>query len=90
LQLHGHGKEALTCARIKNDRTRDAEIALSQEFDYLIPPAYGQVDVGSRVQWPFGQRKVLDAFTAAGRDPPILGKPILKVIGALNAVIQRS
>ena len=36
------------------------EIALRKEFDYLIPAGLaGQVDVGSRVQVPFGPRKIL-------------------------------
>ena len=36
------------------------ELALRKEFDYLIPPGLTQqVDVGSRVQVPFGARKVL-------------------------------
>ena len=41
------------------------EIALRKEFDYLIPSGLaGQVDVGSRVQVPFGPRKVLGCVTA--------------------------
>ena len=44
------------------------EIALRKEFDYLIPPELAdQVDVGSRVQVPFGSRKVLGCVTGAGR-----------------------
>ena len=44
------------------------EIALRKEFDYLIPPELAeQVDVGSRVQVPFGPRKVLGCVTGAGR-----------------------
>src|SRR5205807_5303361 len=36
------------------------EMALRKEFDYLIPPGLvQQVDVGSRVQVPFGPRKVM-------------------------------
>ena len=34
------------------------ELALRKEFDYLIPPELeGQVEVGTRVQVPFGPRK---------------------------------
>ncbi|HOB32031.1 MAG TPA: hypothetical protein PKH32_04025, partial [Verrucomicrobiota bacterium] len=40
------------------------EIALRKEFDYLIPDGLvGQIDVGSRVQVPFGARKVLGCVT---------------------------
>jgi len=35
------------------------ELALRKEFDYSIPPGLaGLVDVGSRVQVPFGARKI--------------------------------
>ncbi len=64
------------------------EIALRKEFDYLIPPELeGQVDVGSRVQVPFGPRKVLGCVTALVADSayPNL-KPIIKVIGAQTLV----
>ena len=45
------------------------EIALRKEFDYLIPPELaGQVDVGSRVQVPFGPRKVLGCVTAVAEE----------------------
>src|SRR5262245_10399942 len=41
------------------------ELALRKEFDYAIPPGLAaQVDVGSRVQVPFGARKVLGCVTA--------------------------
>ncbi len=44
------------------------EIALRKEFDYLIPAELaGQIEVGSRVQVPFGARKILGVVTAAGR-----------------------
>ena len=40
------------------------EIALRKEFDYLIPPELtAQVEVGSRVQVPFGPRKVMGCVT---------------------------
>ena len=40
------------------------ELALRKEFDYLIPPGLAeQVEVGSRVQVPFGQRKVMGCVT---------------------------
>ena len=44
------------------------EIALRKEFDYSIPPGLaGQVEVGSRVQVPFGPRKILRLRHGAGR-----------------------
>src|SRR6266700_7450366 len=67
------------------------EIALRKEFDYLIPPGLtGQVDVGSRVQVPFGQRKVLGCVTALAEESAYIRlKPILKVIGAQTLVTPR-
>ena len=45
------------------------ELALRKEFDYAIPPELeGQVDVGSRVQVPFGPRKVLGCVTAVAEE----------------------
>ena len=45
------------------------EIALRKEFDYLIPAELaGQVDVGSRVQVPFGPRKILGVVTAVAEE----------------------
>lgn len=67
------------------------EIALRKEFDYFIPPELeGRVDVGSRVQVPFGPRKVLGCVTAIAEesDRPNL-KPILKVLGAQTLVTPK-
>src|SRR6058998_1610954 len=60
------------------------ELALRKEFDYSIPPDLAaQVDVGSRVQVPFGPRKVLGCVTAlAEESAQVKLKPILKIIGA--------
>src|SRR5215471_20550904 len=60
------------------------ELALRKEFDYLIPPGLAeQIDVGSRVQVPFGPRKVLGCVTALAEESDHARlKPILKVIGA--------
>ena len=60
------------------------EIALRKEFDYLIPPGLiGQVDVGSRVQVPFGPRKVMGCVTALAEESAHTNlKPIIKIIGA--------
>jgi len=64
------------------------EIALRKEFDYLIPPGLaGQVEVGSRVQVPFGPRKILGCVTALAEESARTNlKPILKVIGAQTLV----
>src|SRR6266404_5193724 len=67
------------------------ELALRKEFDYFIPPEFeGQVDVGSRVQVPFGPRKVLGCVTALAEesDHPSL-KAIIKIIGAQTLVTPK-
>jgi len=67
------------------------EIALRKEFDYLIPPELvDQVDVGSRVQVPFGSRKVLGCVTGLAEESAYARlKPILKVIGAQTLVTPK-
>lgn len=67
------------------------EIALRKEFDYAIPPELaGQVDVGSRVQVPFGARKVLGVVTAVAEESAQTRlKAILKVIGAQTLVTPK-
>src|SRR6202142_3386810 len=67
------------------------EIALRKEFDYSIPPGLiGQVEVGSRVQGPFGPRKIYGCVTAlAEESAPANLKPILKVIGAQTMVTPK-
>src|SRR3954470_10391621 len=67
------------------------EIALRKEFDYLVPPGLvGQVDVGSRVQVPFGPRKVLGCVTALAEESAHAKlKPIIKVIGAQTLVTPK-
>jgi primosomal protein N' (replication factor Y) len=64
------------------------EIALRKEFDYLIPPGLaGQVEVGSRVQVPFGPRKIFGCVTALAEESARTNlKPILKIIGAQTLV----
>src|SRR5271157_3398477 len=67
------------------------ELALRKQFDYLVPPELaGQVEVGSRVQVPFGARKVLGCVTALAETSarPRL-KPILKVLGAQALVTPK-
>jgi len=67
------------------------EIALRKEFDYSIPAELaGQVDVGSRVQVPFGPRKILGVVTAIAEESGRANlKPILKVIGAQTLVTAK-
>ena len=67
------------------------EIALRKEFDYFIPPELAdQVDVGSRVQVPFGSRKVLGCVTGLAEESAHATlKPILKVIGAQTLVTPK-
>ena len=67
------------------------EIALRKEFDYSIPAELaGQVDVGSRVQVPFGPRKILGVVTAVAEESGQARlKPILKVIGAQTLVTAK-
>ena len=67
------------------------EIALRKEFDYYIPPELAdQVDVGSRVQVPFGSRKVLGCVTGLAEESAHATlKPILKVIGAQTLVTPK-
>ena len=67
------------------------EMALRKEFDYLIPPGLvQQVDVGSRVQVPFGPRKVMGCVTALAEESAHAKlKPILKVIGAQTLVTAK-
>ena len=67
------------------------EIALRKEFDYSIPAALaGQVDVGSRVQVPFGPRKILGVVTAVAEESGQANlKPIIKVIGAQTLVTPK-
>ena len=67
------------------------EIALRKEFDYSIPPALaGQIDVGSRVQVPFGARKLLGVVTAVAEESGHAQlKPIIKVIGAQTLVTAK-
>lgn len=67
------------------------EIALRKEFDYAIPPELaGKVDVGSRVQVPFGPRKVLGVVTAIAEESAHARlRSILKVIGAQTLVTPK-
>ncbi len=67
------------------------EMALRKEFDYSIPPGLTQqVDIGSRVQVPFGGRTVFGCVTALAEESAHTGlKPILKVIGAQTLITPK-
>jgi primosomal protein N' (replication factor Y) (superfamily II helicase) len=67
------------------------EIALRKEFDYAIPPGLaGQVEVGTRVQVPFGARKIYGTVTALAEESAHAHlKPVLKVIGAQTLVTPK-
>ena len=67
------------------------EIALRKEFDYLIPAEFaGQIEVGSRVQVPFGARKIPGTVTALAEESAHTKlKPILKLIGAHSLVTPK-
>jgi primosomal protein N' (replication factor Y) len=67
------------------------EIALRKEFDYLIPPELAaQVDVGTRVQVPFGSRKVLGVVTALAEESAHAKlKSILRIVGVPSLVTHK-
>src|SRR5690242_18795961 len=67
------------------------EIALRKEFDYFIPPVLaGKIDVGTRVQVPFGPRKIYGTVTALAEESALSNlKPILKIIGAQTLVTPK-
>ena len=67
------------------------EIALRKEFDYLIPAELaGQVEVGTRVQVPFGARKIFGTVTALAEESAHTKlKPIIKVIGVQTLVTPK-
>ena len=67
------------------------EIALRKEFDYLVPEELKDlVEVGTRVQVPFGARKVLGCVTALAEESDFARlKSIVKVIGEQSLVTPR-
>jgi primosomal protein N' (replication factor Y) len=67
------------------------EIALRKEFDYSIPPELaGQIEVGTRVQVPFGKRNIFGTVTALAEESAHTNlKPILKIIGAQTLVTPK-
>src|ERR1700733_13171662 len=67
------------------------EMALGKEFDYAIPAnLVERVEVGTRVQVPFGPRKVLGCVTALAEESGQARlRFIIKVIGAQTLVTAR-
>jgi primosomal protein N' (replication factor Y) len=67
------------------------EIALGQDFDYVIPAELaGQIEVGSRVKVPFGSRQVLGVVTSLIEQSSRSDlRAILKVIGQQAQVTPR-
>lgn len=67
------------------------EIALGKDFDYLVPPELeAMIGVGSRVQVPFGKRKLLGCVTGMLEQSPHPHlKPILRLIGAQTLVTPK-
>ena len=68
------------------------ELALRKEFDYSIPPdLIGQIEVGTRVQAPFGARKIFGTVTALAEESSYANlKPILRVVGAQTLVTPKT
>jgi primosomal protein N' (replication factor Y) len=67
------------------------ELALRKDFDYLVPPELAhEVEVGSRVQVPFGARKLYGCVTALAEESAQTRlKPILRVLGAKALVTAK-
>ncbi|HTV75866.1 MAG TPA: primosomal protein N', partial [Candidatus Baltobacteraceae bacterium] len=67
------------------------EIALRKEFDYSIPPGLlGQIEIGTRVQAPFGARKIFGTVTALAEESAYTNlKPILRIVGAQTLVTPK-
>ncbi len=67
------------------------ELALRKEFDYLVPAEMaGQVEIGSRVQVPFGARTLVGCVTGLAENSAHAAlKPILKIIGAQSLVTPK-
>src|SRR5579859_6182821 len=67
------------------------EIALRKEFDYSIPPGLiGQIEIGTRVQAPFGARKIFGTVTALAEGSAHAHlKPILRIVGTQTLVTPK-
>src|SRR6266478_2316803 len=80
-----NGRQKISCSMIARVTL---ELSLRKEFDYFIPSALAeQVEVGSRVQVPFGARKIFGCVTALAEESDRANlKPILRVLGAQSLV----
>lgn len=67
------------------------EIALRQEFDYLVPEALeDQVEIGTRVKVPFGHREVMGCVTAVVETSEHKNlRPISRIIGTQSLVTPK-
>jgi primosomal protein N' (replication factor Y) len=67
------------------------EIALRKEFDYAIPAELArQVEVGTRVQVPFGARKVFAVVTALAEESARTRlRPISRIVGTPSLVTPK-
>jgi primosomal protein N' (replication factor Y) len=67
------------------------ELALRKEFDYSIPAGLiGQIEIGTRVQAPFGARKIFGTVTALAEESSYANlKPILRIVGAQTLVTPK-
>ena len=67
------------------------EIALRKEFDYSIPPGLaGQIEIGTRVQAPFGARKIFGIVTALAEESAHVNlKPILRIVGTQTLITPK-
>ncbi len=67
------------------------EIALRQEFDYLVPEALAdRVEIGTRVKVPFGHREVMGCVTAVVETSEHKNlRPISRVIGTQSLVTPK-
>ena len=67
------------------------EIALRQEFDYLVPEALeDQVEIGTRVKVPFGHREVMGCVTAIVETSEHKNlRPISHIIGTQSLVTPK-
>ncbi len=67
------------------------EIALRQEFDYLVPEALeDRVEIGTRVKVPFGHREVMGCVTAVVETSEHKNlRPISRIIGTQSLVTPK-
>src|SRR5215469_17489206 len=67
------------------------DLALRKEFDYSIPlELIGQIEIGTRVQAPFGARKIFGTVTALAEESAHANlKPILRIVGTQTLVTPK-